>query len=545
MGGLFHDPRTVGLICVYASVAIDFLGLAIVWPILPSYVTYLGGTPEQYGLMLSAYSIASVLSGFWMPWFSDTFGRRKAFIASLAGSCLGSLAQGLSNDFWQLLVTRFLAGLFGGSAGVAMAYIADVAAPHERPKYFSYVGTIIMCCVSLGPAFGQGVAALASGEKMQAKTPLFFAACLAAVALLVTFFNLRDPKDIKAGEAKKDDGPSEQKKEQAAESSDGEPVKHSMTVLVMTALVSCLKSVNYNVFPAVFGFFIKDEHKLGSVEFAFAFSIIGFVMIANNILIFQFLIKRFNGITVGIFGSVVCALGTFFVPVMPTYATALLMLGVQMIGNGLIENILPLILASQASPTNTARILAIGTQAAWAGHIGGPPMYSSLSSKTSYTVVYTTAAAFALLCAVVLIFLGVVYNPLEKKSQKDDEAEEDTSAGASTAVVLREGASYTDGGEAVDNPIARPPAQSQAPTLLEATAVRELQDELGQLLLQRNYAHHLQGHDPAAKALVLQILKDSLPVLPAGREGKEHVNAWKQLSKNHATGAQHRFRLHF
>ena len=80
--------------------------------------------------------MASVISGFWMPWFADRFGCRKGFLVSLLGSSLGMLLQALATDFNTFLGCRFAAGMFSGSAGMAMAYISQVCAPAERPKYF-------------------------------------------------------------------------------------------------------------------------------------------------------------------------------------------------------------------------------------------------------------------------------------------------------------------------------------------------------------------------------------------------------------------------
>lgn len=47
---------------------------------------------------------------------------------------------------------------------------------------------------------------------------------------------------------------------------------------------------------------------------------------------------------------------------MPSYGFSLPMLGVMIMGNGWIENVIPVILSGQASSSNTARILAIGSQ---------------------------------------------------------------------------------------------------------------------------------------------------------------------------------------
>ena len=70
------------------------------------------------------------------------------------------------------LAVRFLAGMFSGSAGMAMAYISQVCAPVERPKYFPYVGTIIMTAFALGPGFGAGISSLTDDPLFKGQLPM-------------------------------------------------------------------------------------------------------------------------------------------------------------------------------------------------------------------------------------------------------------------------------------------------------------------------------------------------------------------------------------
>ncbi len=73
--------------------------------------------------MYSAFAAAQIISTQWMSIVSDKHGRRVAFLLSFLGSVVGFFIQGVAWDVWSLLVARFLAGLFSGSAPVAMAYV--------------------------------------------------------------------------------------------------------------------------------------------------------------------------------------------------------------------------------------------------------------------------------------------------------------------------------------------------------------------------------------------------------------------------------------
>jgi MFS transporter, DHA1 family, multidrug resistance protein len=529
--------------CVFASVAIDFLGMAIVYPTLPAYVLALGGTKADFGYLLSAYSVASVLSGFFMPWFADRYGCRKGFLLSLSGSGLGALAQGFATSFAELLAFRFAAGLFSGSAGMAMAYIATVTTPAERPKYFPYVGTIIMTSFALGPGFGAGLSSLTDDPQLKAQLPMFCASGLAACALWVSYTKLVDPETLR---------PEPLRKESTVAKGDGEvevlaasAPKGRAASLMLMALCSFLKSANYNVFPSCYGYFIQEEFGKGSAFFAFAFTASGIVVIVNNTLVFAWLRSRLDVFSIGLLGGVVCAAATLFVPHMPTYGWSLAALAAMIAGNGLIENVIPLVLAEYATGKSTARILAISSQAAWAGHIGGPIIYANLKeSSGGYALPFLLAAALALLSGVLFVYVRVVSGHAKPKGAsggKESKGKAGEAGVSMTTDVGNPAAETTELTVAGKAKVADVGGGGGGGGGVPDDLLEQLKADLAEQLVARNYASafdaalHSASDIDAARDMVRELVSQALPALPAG-EGPDHIKAWDSAQARASAG---------
>ncbi|KAI0858238.1 putative MFS transporter [Xylaria cubensis] len=83
---------------------------------------------------------------------SENFGRRPVYWLSVPAFCLLILGSGLSVSFASLLICRFLAGAFGGSAlVVGFGLLTDIWAPHQLPIALSVFNTIPF----MGPSAGQ------------------------------------------------------------------------------------------------------------------------------------------------------------------------------------------------------------------------------------------------------------------------------------------------------------------------------------------------------------------------------------------------------
>ncbi|GAB1312746.1 MFS general substrate transporter [Madurella fahalii] len=83
---------------------------------------------------------------------SEHFGRRPVYWLSVPVFCLFTAGAGFSDSFASLLICRFFAGAFGGSAlVVGFGLLTDIWAPHQLPIALSVFNTVPF----MGPSIGQ------------------------------------------------------------------------------------------------------------------------------------------------------------------------------------------------------------------------------------------------------------------------------------------------------------------------------------------------------------------------------------------------------
>ncbi|MDG3003102.1 MFS transporter [Paludisphaera mucosa] len=125
--------RELILVLMLASVQftsiVDFM---IVMPLGPQLMRVLGLTPDQFGRIVSSYTVAAGIAGFVASFVMDRFGRKTAFLTLYAGFLLGTLLCGLAWNYPTLLAARLATGVFGGIlGGLALAIVGD-AVPESR-----------------------------------------------------------------------------------------------------------------------------------------------------------------------------------------------------------------------------------------------------------------------------------------------------------------------------------------------------------------------------------------------------------------------------
>ncbi|MES2917621.1 MAG: MFS transporter [Pseudomonadota bacterium] len=109
---------------------VDFM---VMMPLGPLLMRQLGVSPAQFGLLVSAYTLAAGLAGFACAFVIDRLDRRRLLLGIFAGFVLATLACGLARDYDALLLARLLAGAFGGVLGAnVMAYLGDCVPESRR-----------------------------------------------------------------------------------------------------------------------------------------------------------------------------------------------------------------------------------------------------------------------------------------------------------------------------------------------------------------------------------------------------------------------------
>lgn len=136
---------------------IDMLGLLMILPLLPFYAKTLGGGGLVVGLLVSAFSLAQLVSAPLWGRFSDKHGRRPALMVGLGASAIAYIVFAYADSLWLLFLSRIVQGAGGGTVSVIQAYVADATKPEDRAKSLGWLSAATNAGVAIGPAIGSAV----------------------------------------------------------------------------------------------------------------------------------------------------------------------------------------------------------------------------------------------------------------------------------------------------------------------------------------------------------------------------------------------------
>jgi len=89
-------------------------------------------TPQQFTLLVAAYTISAGISGFVAAFFVDKYDRKKILLIGYSGFLLGTIACGFAPSYLLLLFSRIFAGIFGGLIGAQVLSIVADTFTYER-----------------------------------------------------------------------------------------------------------------------------------------------------------------------------------------------------------------------------------------------------------------------------------------------------------------------------------------------------------------------------------------------------------------------------
>ena len=127
---------------------LDFM---IMMPLGNYLMPYFDISSQQFSMLVAAYTFSAGASGFLAAFFVDGFDRKKVLLFAYAGFLIGTLCCAVSPAYEILLVSRIVAGLFGGLIGAqVLSIVADIV-PYERRA--AAMG-MIMAAFSAASVFG-------------------------------------------------------------------------------------------------------------------------------------------------------------------------------------------------------------------------------------------------------------------------------------------------------------------------------------------------------------------------------------------------------
>jgi MFS family permease len=170
---LWREVRKIPakLFALMAIAFVDMVGLLMIIPLLPFYVKKLGESGVQFfgihfgigvitASIVSAFTIAQLLSAPMWGRFSDRVGRRPALLIALAASGVAYLIFGFAHSLLLLFLSRVVQGAGGGTVGVIQAYVADSTAPEDRARALGWLSATTNLGVALGPVLGSFAVAI-------------------------------------------------------------------------------------------------------------------------------------------------------------------------------------------------------------------------------------------------------------------------------------------------------------------------------------------------------------------------------------------------
>jgi predicted MFS family arabinose efflux permease len=157
----FSPKRELWLLLTLAGIQFThILDFMIMMPLGPQFTKIFSITDAQFGMLVSAYTLAAGASGLIAATYLDKFDRKKLLLALYVLFGLATLACGLAPTYYSLMVARILAGIFGGVlSALSQTIVADVIPFERRGRAMGIVMTSFSVSTVAGVPLGLFLAA--------------------------------------------------------------------------------------------------------------------------------------------------------------------------------------------------------------------------------------------------------------------------------------------------------------------------------------------------------------------------------------------------
>lgn len=179
------------IIPLSSIIALRFLGLFLVLPVLSAYAMNLkGATTEIVGIVVGGYALTQML--FQVPFgvMSDKLGRKGTIVTGLLLFAIGSYFCAISEDIYTLMFGRFLQGA-GAIGAVVTAMISDIVKEEQRPKAMAVMGSFIAMSFAISMLAGPTIGAIAGVQ-----TLFYITMVLALASIIILFKAVPNPPHI-------------------------------------------------------------------------------------------------------------------------------------------------------------------------------------------------------------------------------------------------------------------------------------------------------------------------------------------------------------
>ncbi|MFD1929512.1 MFS transporter [Sporosarcina siberiensis] len=171
---------------LYFIIVVSFLDTFIQLPIITPFALSLGATHLLAGSIVAIYSLSNMIGNVVGGHLIDRFGRKKLLFTGMITVSITLLFYPIAQTGEQLLLIRFLHGLFGGVLiPAAFAYVGDHSKTGSRGKTMALTGGAIGIAAIVGPALGGAMAANGKVEYVFWFVAILFLICSVLISKFV------------------------------------------------------------------------------------------------------------------------------------------------------------------------------------------------------------------------------------------------------------------------------------------------------------------------------------------------------------------------
>ncbi|MGB3514125.1 MAG: MFS transporter [Microcoleaceae cyanobacterium] len=158
------DPqRQRSLMILFVAGLLFWSSITTLLPTLPLYIDSIGGTKQQIGLVMGAFSVGLLLSRIWLGPLADKKSRKLVLIIGTTVAAIAPMGYLVFTSLPLLMGLRVFHGI--SIAGFTIGYsalVADLAPPGRRGELIGYMSLVAPIGMGMGPAIG-GFLAVGSG----------------------------------------------------------------------------------------------------------------------------------------------------------------------------------------------------------------------------------------------------------------------------------------------------------------------------------------------------------------------------------------------
>ncbi len=150
-----NSQRVLTSIAVMSATIMQVLDTTIINVALPNMAGQLDATPDNISWVLTSYLIASAIFMPLTGFITDRLGQKRFLLISIAGFVISSALCGMATSLAQMVMFRFLQGVFGASlVPLSQSIMLQTYPGEQRGKAMAIWAMGVMVAPILGPTLG-------------------------------------------------------------------------------------------------------------------------------------------------------------------------------------------------------------------------------------------------------------------------------------------------------------------------------------------------------------------------------------------------------